>query len=158
MTDRPDDLPPRTALPGAIELPDGCWVRGRGLRSQPAGEHRPHFGLYLGSDRLRRRHQPQQPWDQDWITWPDFLVPLDPDHATGAIVDLHRRAHTLERVEVACGGGVGRTGTVIACLAVLAGVAPADAVAWTRANYRSRAVETPWQRRWVHAFAHRVAL
>ena len=131
-------------------------MRGRGLRNQPAGDPHPEFGLYLGTGRLRRRHQPQLRWDQEWITWPDFLVPLDPDQATRAVIELHMRAHRAQRVEVACGGGVGRTGTVIACLAVLAGVAPADAVAWTRATYRSRAVETPWQRRWVRNFARRV--
>ena len=52
-----------------------------------------------------------------------------------------------------CGGGNGRTGTVIACLAVLAGHPPADAVAWTRRSYRPRAVETRAQRRWVLWFA-----
>ena len=58
-----------------------------------------------------------------------------------------------ERVEITCGGGTGRTGTVIACMAVLAGVPVEAAVAWTRAHYRPRAVETPWQRRWVGWFA-----
>ena len=64
-----------------------------------------------------------------------------------------QRAASRERVEVACGGGVGRTGTVIACMAVLAGHPAADAVAWTRHNYRERAVETPGQRRWIAWFA-----
>jgi protein-tyrosine phosphatase len=144
-------------LPSAIELPDGCWVRGRGLRAPLVEDLTPQFGLYLGTDRLRRRHQPHLRWAQDWIAWPDFLVPLHPDEATRAIVDLHRRAQQRQRVEVACGGGVGRTGTVIACLAVLAGIPAAEAVGWTRAHYRPRAVETPWQRRWVHAFARRRA-
>ncbi len=157
MTGLPDGRRPPTTLPGAIELPDGCRIRGRGLRTPLAENVRPEFGLYLGGHRFRRRHHPDLPWDHDWITWPDFLVPRDPDRATRAIVDLHRRAHRRQRVEVACGGGVGRTGTVIACLAVLAGVPPAEAVDWTRAHYRSRAVETPWQRRWVSAFARRVA-
>ena len=39
-----------------------------------------------------------------------------------------------ERVEVTCGGGTGRTGTVLACMAVLAGVAADDAVGWVRAH------------------------
>jgi len=34
-------------------------------------------------------------------------------------------------------------------LAVLSGVPSADAVAWVRDHYHPRAVETPWQRRWV---------
>ena len=54
-----------------------------------------------------------------------------------------------ERVEIACGGGTGRTGTALALLAVWGGVRPDDAVAWVRAHYRPRAAETPWQRRWV---------
>lgn len=55
-------------------------------------------------------------------------------------------------MEVACAGGRGRTGTAIACLAILAGV-PADrAVGWVREHYERRAVETPWQRWWVRRF------
>ena len=57
------------------------------------------------------------------------------------------RPGPTERVEVACGGGTGRTGTALACLAVLAGTPPDEAVAFVRAGYRSRAVETPAQRR-----------
>jgi hypothetical protein len=38
-------------------------------------------------------------------------------------------------------------------MAVLAGVDPPDAVAWVRENYRSDAVETPDQERWVDWFA-----
>jgi protein-tyrosine phosphatase len=74
--------------------------------------------------------------------------PADRDHALATLREAHRRAAT-ERVEVACGGGVGRTGTALAVLAVLSGVEPAEAVAWVRATHHPRAVETPWQRRWV---------
>ena len=58
-----------------------------------------------------------------------------------------------EDVEVACGGGVGRTGTVLACLAVLDGLSPDEAVAWVGAHHHRRAVETRGQRRWVAQFA-----
>ncbi len=37
----------------------------------------------------------------------------------------------------------------MAALAVLTGVPAADAIAWARTNYHHRAVETPWQRRWI---------
>ncbi|WP_425336872.1 protein phosphatase [Streptomyces sviceus] len=57
-----------------------------------------------------------------------------------------------ERVEIACGGGRGRTGTALACLAVLDGVPPREAVAYVREHYHRRAVETPWQRRYVQRF------
>ena len=139
-------------LAGAIELPDGAWVRGRGLRHPLPGGPAPAFGLYLGSDRLRRRHGLEPAWPHSWIDWPDFLLPRDRRAAIDSIVALHERALAGSPVEVACGGGIGRTGTVIACLAVRAGVPSGEAVAWTRAHYHARAVETPWQRRWVTGF------
>lgn len=46
----------------------------------------------------------------------------------------------------------GRTGISLACLAVLDGVPAAEAVAYVRARYDHRAVETPWQRRYVARF------
>jgi protein-tyrosine phosphatase len=52
-------------------------------------------------------------------------------------------------VEIACRGGIGRTGTALAALAVLDGLAPPAAVAWVRQAYHPRAVETPWQRGWL---------
>jgi len=139
-----------SALIGAIRLPDGHRVRGRGLRRPVPDGPAPDFGLYLGSGRLRRRHD--FPWPHTWIEWPDFLLPKDREQAVREIHALHDRARDGLGIEVACGGGVGRTGTVIACLAVLGGLGPAEALAWTRAEYHPRAVETPWQRRWVTRF------
>jgi len=115
---------------------------------KPAGPD-PEFGLYLGSHRLQARHT--FGWAHEWIDWPDFALPRDSRRAVELIRDLHQRAQDGQRVEVACGGGIGRTGTVVALLAVLAGVPADDAVSWTRTNYHRRAVETPWQRRWVRA-------
>ena len=46
-------------------------------------------------------------------------------------------------VYVGCAAGLGRTGTFLAALARLAGID--DGVAWTRANYDPRAVETAEQ-------------
>lgn len=134
-------------LDGAVRLPDGAWVRGRGLRNPAPGGPVPAFGLYLGSAKLRARHSFD--WPHEWVDWPDFLLPRDTRDAVDRIRDLHRRAAAGELVEVACGGGIGRTGTVIAALAVLAGVPAGQSVAWARANYQRRAVETPWQRRWI---------
>jgi protein-tyrosine phosphatase len=93
-------------------------------------------------------------WPTRWVRWPDWWLPADDLDAHRAVVDLWRRAAD-ERVEVACGGGQGRTGTVLACLAVLDGVPAGDAVAWVRRRYRARAVETPWQRRYVRRFRPR---
>ncbi len=60
-------------------------------------------------------------------------------------------ARTGERVEVGCLGGHGRTGTALACLAVLTGTLADDAVAWVRGNYCYKAVETDVQEQLVAA-------
>jgi protein-tyrosine phosphatase len=57
-----------------------------------------------------------------------------------------------DREEIACGGGRGRTGTALACLAVVDGVPANRAVAFVREHYDPRAVETPWQGRYVARF------
>ncbi|HET6703682.1 protein-tyrosine phosphatase family protein [Amycolatopsis sp.] len=135
-----------------VEFPDGTRVHGRGLRRPRPDGPTPDFGLYLGTSRLRRKHGGGISWPHEWVTWPDFLLPTQPADAREKIKALHERAKT-ETVEVACYGGAGRTGTVMACLAILSGVPAAEAVAWTREHYNERAVETPWQRGWVKSFA-----
>jgi protein-tyrosine phosphatase len=122
-------------------------VRGRGLRRPlPAGAAEPSFGVYLlGAP------PPAVAWETRWVRWPDFRLPAEPGALRDALAEVRERA-PAERVEVACGGGVGRTGTALACLAVLDGVPAERAVAWVREHYHRRAVETPWQRRFVARF------
>ena len=132
--------------PGVLELADGRRVRGRGVRAGLPDGPRPTFGLYL----LGRPPGPMV-WEARWVRWPDFRLPRDPDDAMAALGEAFDRAAT-ERVEVACGGGTGRTGTALACLAVLAGTPPERAVALVRAGYRRRAVETRAQRRFLARF------
>jgi|SRR3954452_1690444 protein-tyrosine phosphatase len=129
--------------PGVVELPDGRRVRGRSLRKLIPHGLEPEFGLYL----LNRDPGPFE-WPHRWVRWPDFRTPVSTDDAWAALADAYERAAT-ERVEVGCDGGVGRTGTALAGIAVLAGIPRADAVAWVREHYNPRAVEMPWQRRWV---------
>ncbi|WP_217197627.1 protein-tyrosine phosphatase family protein [Streptomyces buecherae] len=131
---------------GVLRLPSGRLVRGRGLRHPlPAGP-RPDFALYL-----RGRRPPPVAWEARWVRWPDFWLPTDRAVFGQALRQAWARAEA-ERVEVACGGGVGRTGTALACLAVLDGVPAREAVAYVRRHYAPRAVETPWQRRLVAEF------
>jgi len=150
-------------LRGAIALPDGTLIRGRG-RSQPLPEGpQPEFGLYPGKSPDRTLRLPGRPrwrpvWPAEWVDWPDFGTPRDDAAAAAAIEHAYLRAKAGHRVEVACGGGTGRTGTVLACMAILARHPAADALTWTRQNYRPRAVETAGQRRWIQWFAaHRDA-
>jgi hypothetical protein len=140
------------AAPGVLRLPSGRLVRGRGLRRPlPAGDlasqgKLPDFGLYLlGSD------PPEVPWESCWLLWPDFGLPADREQAARTLSEAWRRSDG-ERVEIACAGGRGRTGTALACLAIIDGVAASEAVAFVRANYDPGAVETPWQRRFVARF------
>jgi len=104
--------------------------------------------------RCARPQGPPATWAAAWphrrIRWPDFWIPADYDDAIDALHDAHQRACRGERVEAACRGGIGRTGTALAALAILDGLAPRDAVSWVRSSYDHRAVETPWQRRWLH--------
>jgi hypothetical protein len=131
--------------PGVLLLPSGRLVRGRGLRRPPPPGPDPQFGVYLLGAA-----PPPVPWESRWLRWPDFRLPADRAEAAEVFREVWRRAAT-ERVEVACFGGHGRTGTALACLAVLDGVAPEEAVGYVRAHYHRRAVETPWQRRYVRS-------
>lgn len=131
--------------PGVVELPDGRRVRCRGLRRGDPIDP-PDVGYYLLGE------PPTFDWPTHWIEWHDFRLPVDTDRALEQLRDAHRRC-AIERVELACHGGVGRTGTALAVLAVLSGVAPSEAVGWARTHYEPRASETPWQRRWVRRMA-----
>ncbi|MFF1874961.1 protein phosphatase [Streptomyces sp. CB03911] len=131
---------------GVLRLPSGRLVRGRGLsRPLPPGPE-PQFALYLLG-----HPPPPVGWEARWVRWPDFRLPADREAARAALLELWERAPD-ERVEVACAGGRGRTGTALACLAVLDGVPPREAVGYVREHYSRHAVETPWQRRHVRRF------
>ncbi|TQK51770.1 protein-tyrosine phosphatase [Streptomyces sp. SLBN-118] len=133
--------------PGVLRLPSGRLVRGRGLRRPlPAGPV-PAYGVYLLG-----KPPPAVVWEARWLRWPDFRLPSSPAEARAVLTEAWERA-AEERVEIACGGGRGRTGTALACIAVLDGVPSGRAVDFVRRNYDPRAVETPWQRRYVRRFA-----
>ncbi|KQV99059.1 protein phosphatase [Streptomyces sp. Root369] len=133
--------------PGVLRLPSGRLVRGRGLRhALDPDAPRPSYGIYLLGGG-----PPEVPWTSRWLRWPDFRLPADREECRTVLTEAWRRT-AEERVEIACGGGRGRTGTALACLAVLDGVPPERAVAYVREHYDRRAVETPWQRRYVRRF------
>jgi hypothetical protein len=129
-----------------VVLPEGTEVTAVSFdASDPYARPRtPSFGLYLD-----RRWQP--PWPHQHVDWPDFGVPVDPSSLVAALRSVLERAQAGERVELGCVGGHGRTGTALACLAVLCGLPTRDAVNWVRANYCFAAIETPEQEAFVAA-------
>lgn len=129
------ELADGTAVTAVSFLGDGPYDR------DPA----PAFGLYLDE-----RWDP--PWPHEQVAWPDFGLPPDVAGLRSALVDLLDRSRAGDEVELGCLGGHGRTGTALACLAVLTGTPPADAVDWVRAHYCDRAVETDAQRSFVETF------
>lgn len=142
------------ATSGVLPLPSGRFVRGRSLKAAvPAGPV-PTFAVYL----LGREPRPVDwevdwaiDWEYRWLHWPDFWLPSDRTAAAETLHEAWARAE-VERVEIACRGGYGRTGTALACLAVLDGIPPGEAVAYVRRWYAPRAVETLWQQRFVSRF------
>jgi hypothetical protein len=131
---------------GVLRLPSGRLVRGRGLRDPMPSGHPPTFGVYLLGEP-----PPEFGWESRWVRWPDFRLPADPAYLRVVLTEVLGRAGT-GRAEIACGGGRGRTGTALACLAVLDGVPAGEAVGYVRSHYHPAAVETPWQKRFVRRF------
>jgi protein-tyrosine phosphatase len=131
---------------GVLRLPSGRLVRGRALsRALPVGQL-PQFAVYLLGDPPE-----ETPWETRWLHWRDMWLPSDPAGLRETLVEALRRSAD-ERVEFACKGGIGRTGTALACLAILDGVPARDAVRYVRAHYTRRAVEAPWQGWFVRRF------
>jgi hypothetical protein len=134
-----------------VIFPDGTRVLASGWLQRTAGARAPDFGLYL-----------DPAWTPSWpsamLDWPDFGVPADAAAAEREIRGALARARAGQRVEVACVGGHGRTGTVLACMAILSGVSADEAVEWVRQAYCRRAVQEPSQQYWIeHRFAVGVA-
>lgn len=131
---------------GVLELPSGRTLRGRSSR-RSVGRNAPDATLHLAAFPPKDSGGPTA-----WICWPDFGLPIDRPAAAKALVDAWARS-AGERVDVTCRGGRGRTGTALACIAVIDGMDPTAALALVRHQYDSRAAETPWQRRYIRTFA-----
>ncbi len=128
-------LPDGTSIMAASFDADDPYTRGRP----------PDFGLYLDP-----RWQP--PWPHDHLDWPDFSVPASMSAVVAALRAVLDRARAGQRVEVACLGGHGRTGTAVAWLAILSGQPAPTAVEWVRTTYCRSAVETAEQETFVAQF------
>lgn len=127
-------------------FPDGTRVRASSISDRRVDDPERTFGLYLDGHW-------QPTWPATVVDWKDFGLPENRELAAQQIVEAFGQAQQGGLVEVGCLGGSGRTGTVLACMAVLAGVPATKAVAWVRVAYRREAVETADQEAWVQWFA-----
>lgn len=74
----------------------------------------------------------------------DLGVPT-PAHMADILRTLHTALAAGERVYVHCWGGIGRTGTVIACHLINQGLTPTQALARVQIGWQSMAKYRPWQ-------------
>ena len=130
-----------------LEFPSGARVRGHPLRNFKEMEIFPDLAVVMSGSPPRL----DIPSDVRWIQWLDFWLPVHKDEAWSVLQEARSKA-LFSRVDVSCSGGVGRTGTALACIAVLEGVPSSDAVQFVRDRFNRRAVETAWQRRYVRRF------
>jgi protein-tyrosine phosphatase len=88
----------------------------------------------------------------EYINWPDFSSPLYPRIACLQITDALARA-PFQAVEIGCIGGHGRTGTMLACMALQQlDLTPPEAIDFARTQYCYQAVETLGQEKFVEYF------
>lgn len=129
-----------------VLLPDGTRIRASSIFERVEDDPTRDFGLYLDT-----RWKPT--WPSETIDWRDFGLPSDSEQAASQIRQAFLRAQNGEVVEVGCLAGLGRTGTVLACMSALTGLDTPSSIAWVRANYRPEAIETTDQEEWVAWFA-----
>jgi len=82
---------------------------------------------------------------------PDCGRPASAGALSAFLDDLLLRLRRRETIYLHCVAGLGRTGTVLACLLKTAG-APGDPVGLVRAIYDARALETEEQQRFARTF------
>jgi hypothetical protein len=132
-----------------VVLGDGTKVYCSGAADCRGRINRPDFAVYLYGG-----------WTASsiatFVPWEDYGTPYVPWRQVRAVIeDWFARAKSGQRVEVGCMGGHGRTGTFLACAALLAdpNLTPEGAIAWVRANYCTKAVEDASQHHFVAWFA-----
>lgn len=128
-----------------VEMQDGTKVYASSCHTRKREDPAPDWGLYL--DGM---------WESAGmaytVDWPDMRLPKRFQATALAIIDVYNKAREGMWVEVGCIGGHGRTGTALACMAVLGGMKPAEAIQHVRASYCTKTLETTEQEWFVEWF------
>jgi protein-tyrosine phosphatase len=133
-------------LRGRLALPlDGrlISISGGPFDAMPEGAR----GLCLEADAARIG-------EAEWrLDVPDYGVP-DEAGLRAILAQMLEAMRTApnDAYHIGCKAGIGRTGTVMACLAIMAGAVEGDPVAWLRTAYYQGAIETPGQEAFVRGF------
>jgi hypothetical protein len=125
-----------------VEFPFG-WTTRRVLAGPYQNRPRDVWGVNLMAE------QPTLPAKVKLLI-KDFATPSKTEMSL-ALEHIVVAMMSKEPVYIGCRGGLGRTGTVLGCLAVTLGV-PGDPVLWVRENYHPHAIETYAQERYVRDF------
>lgn len=129
-------------------FPSSLRIRAGGAHDQH-GSPRPDWGVYADPCWAG--------WPGLALEWPDSDVPRDDEQALSGIIEAVGRARQGQDVLVGCKGGIGRTGTIVAAIAIACGVPAERARAWTRTRYHPSAVETEQQHAWLTTIVARDA-
>ena len=131
-----------------LNFPDGTVVYGTSLSRASYRQTTPDFALYLDSG-----------WKAEgmaiMLPWRDYGLPAVSDGmARYAIREAFAWAKAGAFVEVGCIGAHGRTGVVLACMALLADpkLTADEAIRFVRTAYCEHAIETREQEWWVECF------
>ena len=131
---------------GVVEFPSGRRVRGRSWH-QPVDEYA-DISVVLTTatpEEFAARNTVAMAPEVILISWPDYRVPRRPQQAYSQLRTVFERARE-ERVEITCGGGVGRTGTALAMLAMIDGMDPEAAITFVQEKYNPESATSHAQR------------
>ena len=114
-------------------------------------------GVQVVINLHERAHGPARlkPYDLAEVHLPvrDFTAPT-PEQLAQGVAEMERSIRAGKTVAVHCGGGLGRTGTLLACYLVSRGMTTVDAIAEVR-RLRPGSIETREQVNAVLAFGQR---
>ncbi len=138
---------------GVVEFPSGRRIRGRSWRlpveqnatvsviltTAAPGEFSTH-SIFAGNPR------------RIMIDWPDYRLPRRTAQAAEQLYGAWQMADS-ELVEITCRGGVGRTGTALAMIAMFEGMSACEAIDFVRSRYNEQSVQSHAQRGFIMDFS-----